>query len=90
MTRPDLGLWVLELDYTHDGNQADQIEEIFGQLQSNSNRLQKLHGGSSDYTLHLTFDLPEHERITLPPKLSGLASECGFNIELYASRNEEG
>ena len=90
LTRPDLGLWVLELDYTLDSTQADQIGEICLQLQSNSVRLQKLHEGSIDYTLHLTFDLPEIGRIILPPELCRLASECRFNIELYATRNEEG
>ena len=90
LTRPDLGLWVLELDYEQDDSQAVKIDGICRQLQSHLDRLQKLHEGSADYTLHLTFDLPEHERIILPPKLSRLASECGFNIEVYAERNEEG
>ena len=89
-TQPDSGLWVLELDYTQDGSQAAQIAEICLQLQANSARLKELHGGSFDYTLHLTCDLPEHVRIILPPMLSRLAWECGFNIELYANRNEEG
>ena len=89
-TRLDLGLWVLELDYAQDGTQSEQIDEICRQLQSNSYRLQKLNEGSIDYTLHLTFNLPDHERIIIPPKLSGLASECGFNIELYATQDEEG
>ena len=89
-TQPDSGLWVLELDYTQNGSQAEQIAEICTLLQANSARLKELHKGSVDYTLHLTFDLPEHERIILPPKLSRLASECGFSIELYANRNEEG
>ena len=90
LTRPDLGLWVLELDYTQNGTQAEQIADICQQLQRNSLRLRKLHEGSADYTLHLTFDLPEQERIILPPLLSSLASECGFNLELYATRDEEG
>jgi hypothetical protein len=90
LTRPDLGLWVLELDYTRDGVQAEQIAQICRQVKANSARLQKLDEGSADYTLHLTFDLPERERIVLPPALSRLASECGFNLELYATRDEEG
>ena len=89
LTRPDLGLWVLELDYEQDSPQADQIDGICRQLRSHSDRLQNLHEGSADYTLHLKFELPEHERIILSPKLSQLASECGFNIELYADRNED-
>lgn len=83
------GLWVLELDYTHGGHQAEQIAEICHQLRVHSARLQKLQEGSVDYTLHLTFELPEIERIILPPMLCGLASECGFNIELYTERNED-
>jgi len=90
LTRPDLGLWVLELDFTYDDPQAEQIAEISRQLQANLVRLRALHEGSADYTLHLTFDLPESERIVLPPPLSRLASECGFNLEFYASRDEEG
>ncbi len=90
LTRPDFGLWVLELDYTQEGTQGEQIAEICRQLQLNSLRLRELHEGSDDYTLHLTFDLPERERIILPPPLSGLASECGFNLEIYATRDEEG
>lgn len=89
LTRSDLGLWVLELDYIQDGTQAEQIAEICRQLQLNSVRLRNLHEGSADYTLHLTFDLPQGERIVLPPSLSKLASECGFNIELYATRDDE-
>ena len=90
LTRPDLGLWVLELDYTQYGTQGDQIAEICQQLQLNSLRLRELHEGSADYTLHLTFDLPEREPIILPPPLSRLASECGFNLELCTTRDEEG
>jgi hypothetical protein len=90
LTRPDLGLWVLDLDYSQDGTQREQIAEICRQLQLDSLRLRELHEGSDDYTLHLTFDLPERERIILPPALSRLASECGFNLELYATRDEEG
>lgn len=90
LTRPDLGLWVLELDFTPDGDQAEQIAQICRQVRSNAGRLQKLEKGSLDYTLHLKFDLPEGERIMLPPSLSRLASECGFNLELYAARDEEG
>jgi hypothetical protein len=89
LTRPDLGLWVLELDFELDATQANQIDGICRQLRSYSDRLKILQEGSADYTLHLTFELPEHERIILPPKLSRLASECGFNIELHADRNEE-
>ncbi|RYD39414.1 MAG: hypothetical protein EOP83_36815 [Verrucomicrobiaceae bacterium] len=89
LVRPDLGLWVLELDYTPDGVQAEQIAEICRHVEANLARLQKLEQGSAGYTLHLTFDLPEWERIVLPPALSRLASECGFNMELYATRDEE-
>ncbi|MEO8615953.1 MAG: hypothetical protein ABI600_12490 [Luteolibacter sp.] len=90
LTRPDLGLWVLDLDYTPDAPQGEQIAEIFRQLQANSIQLQKLHEGSVDYTLHLKFDLPERKPIIIPPTFSKLASECGFSLELYASRDEEG
>lgn len=90
LTRPDLGLWVLELDYTQDGTQGEQIAEICRQLQINLLRLRNRHEGSADYTLHLKFDLPERERIILPPSLTRLASECGLNLELYATRDEEG
>lgn len=90
LTRPDLGLWVLELDFTPDGQQAEQLAGICRQLQANSVRLLKLYEGSVDYTLHLTFDLPDREPILLAPSLIRLASECGFNLELYVARNEAG
>jgi hypothetical protein len=90
LTRPDLGLWVLELDFTPDAHQGEQLAGICHQLQANSVRLQKLHEGSVDYTLHLTFDLPEREPIVLSPSLVRLASECGFNLELYVAKNEDG
>ena len=90
LTRPDLGLWVLELDFTPDVHQAEQLAGICQQLEANSVRLRKLHEGSLDYTLHLTFDLPECEPIVLAPSLVGLASECGFNLELYVAKNEDG
>ena len=89
LTRPDLGLWVLELDFRRDDIQAEQIAQICRQVKDNSVRLQKIEKGSADYTLHLTFDLPENERIVLPPLLSRLASKCGFNLELYTTRDEE-
>ncbi len=85
LTRPDLGLWVLELDITPDDQQADQLAGICRQLQANSVRLQKLHEGSIDYTLHLTFDLPAGEPIILDSFLTRLASECGFKLELYVA-----
>lgn len=90
LARPDQGLWVLELDFTPDGQQAQQLAGICRQLQANSSRLQRLSEGSDDYTLHLTFDLLEHDPIVLTPPLIGLASACGFNLELYAARNEDG
>ena len=90
LTRPDLGLWVLELDFTPDGQQAEQLAGICRQLQANSARLQRLSEGSVDYTLHLTFDLPEQDSIVLTPSLIRFASECGFTLELYAARNEDG
>lgn len=89
LVRPDLGLWVLELDYTQDGVQSEQIAEICRQLQANSVGLQKLYEGSVDYTLHLAVNLPQVDRIVLPPALSTLASECGFNLEVRVDRNEE-
>jgi hypothetical protein len=90
LARPDLGLWVLELDFPPDGQQAEQLAGICRQLQANSVRLQRLSEGSVDYTLHLTFDLLEHDPIVLTPSLIRLASECGFNLELYAARNDDG
>lgn len=90
LIRPDLGLWVLELDFTADVRQAEQLAGICLQLQANSVRLQKLREGSVDYTLHLTFDLPEREPIVLVPLLTRLASECGFNIEIYVTETEDG
>jgi len=90
LTQPDLGLWVRELEFTRDSVQAEQIAEICREVQANSARLQKLDQGSADYTLHLTFDLPERERIVLPSSLSGLAYACGFSIELYGTRDEAG
>lgn len=90
LTRADLGLWVLELDYTDDHSQAEQIAGIYQQLLAISNSLQRLREGSDDYTLHLAFDLPEQERILIPPTLSSLASDCGFSIEIYATRDEDG
>ena len=90
LTRPDLGLWVLELDFTPSVHKSEQMAEICRQLQRNSVRMQKLSKGSFDYTLHLTFDLPGHEPIVLVPSLMRLAAECGFNLELYVAENEDG
>jgi hypothetical protein len=90
LVRPDLGLWVLELDFIHNGIQAEQLADICQQIKANSVRLKKLDQGSADYTLHLTFDLLETERIVIPPSLCRLSSECGFNLELYATRDEGG
>lgn len=89
LTRPDLGLWVLELNFTSDGLQAEQLDQISRQVRANADRLRKLDHGSSDYTLHLKFDLPGGERVVLPASLSRLASECGFNLEIIAARDEE-
>jgi hypothetical protein len=86
LTRPDLGLWVLELDFTPNDQQADQLAGICRQLQAKSVLLQKLHEGSIDYTLHLTFDMPGGEPIILTPMLTRLASECGFRLELYVAK----
>jgi hypothetical protein len=90
LIRSDLGLWVLELDYTPDAQQSEQLAGICRQLQANTVRLQKLSEGSVDYTLHLTFNLPEHEPIVLAPSLMQLAAMCGFNLELYVAENEDG
>jgi hypothetical protein len=87
LTRPDLGLWVLELDFSQEAVQATQISEICRQVQANSAHLRGLNEGSTDYTLHLTFHLPEHERILLPPLLSRLASEWGLSLELYVTKD---
>lgn len=86
--RPDLGLWVLELDYTYGGSQAEQIAEICQHLHLHEARLKRLYKGSSDYALHLAFHQHEYGAITLPRKLSRLAAECGFYIEIY-SGNED-
>ena len=88
--QPDLGLWVLELDYSQDALQAVQIAEICRQLRTYSACLQRLREGSCDYTLHLRFDLPETERIIVTPELSRLASECGFNLEICVNPDEDG
>ena len=90
LARPDLGLWILELDCTPHVHQTEQLAGIYRQLQSVSVRLQKLSEGGFDYTLHLTFDLPEHEPIVLDPSLTRLASESGFKLELYVAKNEDG
>jgi hypothetical protein len=89
LARPDLGLWVLDLDWPPNVPLAEQLAGIHRQLQAHLVRLEKLREGSVDYTLHLTFDLPEHEPIVLPPSLISLASRCGFNLELYVSRKED-
>jgi hypothetical protein len=89
LTRPNLGLWVLDLDFSPDDQQADQLAGICRQL-ANYARLHRLSDGSVDYTLHLTFDLLANDPIVLAPSLIRLASECGFNLELYAARNEDG
>src|ERR1035437_7279899 len=90
LVRADLGLWVLELDSNPESAISDQIKEINGQLQMRINELQNIRDGSFDYTLHLTCDLPGTTPIILPIPLTGLASECGFNIEIYVRPNEEG
>jgi hypothetical protein len=89
LARPDRGLWVLDLDWPPNVPLAEQLAGIHRQLQAHLVRLEKLREGSVDYTLHLTFDLPEHEPIVLPPSLISLASRCGFNLELYVSRKED-
>lgn len=90
LTRTDLGLWVLELEFIQSDQQADQLAHICRQLQANSVRLRQLHEGSLDYTLHITLDLPESEPIVLDPSFMWLVSECGLKLELYVAKNEDG
>lgn len=90
LVRADLGLWVLELDSNPESTLSEQIIEINSQLQVRLTELKNIREGSFDYTLHLTCDLPDTTPIILPTPLTGLASECGFNIEIYVRPNEEG
>ena len=87
LTRPDLGLWILELNYTQGGQQAEQIAEICRHLQVNSVRLQKLNEGSADYTLHFTFDLPECERIVFPHRFPHLPRRAASFLRFMSKTN---
>jgi len=90
LVRADLGLWVLDLDSNPDSTLPEQIGEIYGQLQMRLTELKNIREGSLDYTLHLTCDLHDTTPIILPIALTGLASECGFNIEIYVRPKEDG
>jgi hypothetical protein len=90
LVREDIGLWVLELDPGLGVTLSEQVAEIYGQLQMRSTELRNLREGSLDYTLHLTFDLPNTVPIILPTAWSNLASECGFKFEIYVNTIKEG
>ena len=90
LVRADLGLWVLDLDSNPESTISEQIKDINDQLQMRLTELKNIREGGLDYTLHLTCDLPGTTPIILPIPLTGLASECGFNIEIYVRPNEEG
>ncbi|MES2661435.1 MAG: hypothetical protein V4689_22635 [Verrucomicrobiota bacterium] len=90
LVREDIGLWVLELDPGPGATLSEQIAEIYGQLQMRSTELRNLREGSLDYTLHLTFDLPDIVPIILPTALSDLASDCAFEFEIYVNTIKDG
>ena len=83
--REDIGLWVLELDPGPGMTLSEQIAAIYGQLQRRSDELRNLREGSRDFTLHLTFALLAAVPIILPAALADLASDCGFNLEIYVN-----
>ena len=85
LVREDIGLRVLELDPGSGLTLSEQIAEICRQLRTKAAELRNLREGSRDYTLHLTFDLPDAVPIILPTELSDLASDCGFNLEIYVN-----
>ena len=90
LVREDIGLWVLELDPGPGATLSEQIAEIYRQLRMRSTELQNLREGSLDYALHLTFDLSDTVPIILPTALSDLASDCGFEFEIYVNSIKEG
>ena len=89
LVREDLGLWVLDLNSNPDLTLPEQIGEIYGQLQARLAELKNIREGGIDYTLHLKFNLTESTPIILSVALTELASECGFNVEIYVNTSEE-
>ena len=90
LANSDLGLWVLELDFTHRAAVADQVAEITNQLLASIDQLQRIKEGSNDFTLHLTVELDENKPLVIPPNLSKIVSDYGISIEAYNNQNEEG
>ncbi len=83
LVRADLGLWVLELDFDLAGSWSCQIHSLCDQIEKNRVRLAPLREGSSDFTFHLSVETNETLPLRIPPRLSQLASECGFEIEIH-------
>ncbi|WP_411825433.1 hypothetical protein [Luteolibacter sp. AS25] len=90
LANPDLGLWVLELEYTRGAAVADQVAEITKHLLASIDQLERIKKGSNDFTLHLTLELDENTPLVIPPNLSKMISEYGISIEAYNNQNEEG
>jgi hypothetical protein len=84
LVRADMGLWVMELDFHFSDSWASQIESIADQLEGHRVLLASLGEGSSDYALHLAAETDAPHPLRIPVRLARLASECGFEIEIYA------
>lgn len=88
LVRDDLDLWVMELDYQLSDYWDSQIEVICDHLQLHRALLLTLQNGSTDYTLHIAAEANEWSALRIPVRLSRLASECGFEIEICEEQQE--
>jgi hypothetical protein len=88
LVREDLGLWVLELDFNFCEVWASQFESISDHIERHRVLLTSLAEGSSDFSLHITAEADETLPLRIPVRLSRLASECGFEIEIYTDTKQ--
>lgn len=80
LVRADLNLWVREL--------PEDLDEMVRDLAAIRPLLRELGAGNPGFTLHLVAEIDETRALTLPPELCGLAGECGFAIEVFASEED--
>ncbi len=80
--REDLDLYVLELVACPGEVWASQVESIIHQLERNRPLLSSLSKDSGEFTLHLAAATNEFTPLHIPVRLSRLAAECGFTIEI--------
>ena len=77
------GLWVLELGPFRQKTWSGWLPKAQAILSTNSELLESLAVGSTDYTLHISVDLSEYSPITIPASLSLILARAGIAIELY-------